>query len=375
MQNDSKTDFIPVNQPVISAGAKRYAQECLETAWISSAGSFVPRFEEAFARYIGMPHAIAVSSGTAALHLALLASGIREGDEVIVPAFTMIAPVFAVLYTGATPVFVDCTLDTFNLDVTQIERKITSRTKAIIAVHLFGHPCDMNAILDIARRHHLTVIEDAAEAHGSLYHDKVCGSLGDLSCFSFYANKLITTGEGGMILTRNPEWAEKLKSLRDLGHSKTRFIHQDLGYNYRLTNIQAALGLGELENIDRYIDKKIHIAARYSQKLISTDGIRPPLTLPGIRNTFWVYGVLIESTRFGLDKNAFRHALRENGVETRDFFYPPSQQPVLTQRLGAFGEFPNAVSAAHNGCYLPGGLGITDEQIDRVLETIKKIRR
>jgi perosamine synthetase len=374
MPKDLKNRPIPVNAPVISEEAKRYVRDSLETGWLSASGPYVAKFEQAFASYLGMKHGVAVANGTAALHSALLALGIGAGDEVIVPAFTMIAPVFAVMYTGARPLFVDSERETFNIDVTRIESKITSKTRVILAVHIFGHPCEMDAIREIAKRRGLRVIEDAAEAHGALYRGHLCGSMSDISCFSFYANKVVTTGEGGMALTQDDALARRLRKFRDLCHSdEKRFIHEDLGYNYRLTNVQAAIGLGELENIDRYVARKRAIAARYDAGLRHVPGIRTPITRPHARSVFWMYGILVDEKAYGRSKDGLRRALAERSIETRDFFYPPEDQPALTRRLGDVGCHPHAAYLAKTGCYLPSGLAITDEEIDRVAEAVRDL--
>jgi len=232
----------------------------------------------------------------------------------------------------------------------------------------------MDTIREIAKKHRLAVVEDAAEAHGALYKGRKCGTMSDLSCFSFYANKIVTTGEGGMILTNDGRLADRLRALRDLCHSpQKRFIHNDLGYNYRMTNIQAAIGLGELENIGRYIKRKIQIATRYTKKLLKIPGIRTPVTRPNTRNVFWMYGILIASETFGMDKNKFRSALAERGIDTRDFFYPPHLQPAITRAYPDTSVFPNTVFAAENGCYLPSGLALTDPEIDFVCKTIQSL--
>lgn len=364
-----------MNAPVISKEARRNVQACLESGWVSSAGPYVRQFEEAFATYVGRKYGIAVSNGTAALHVALCAAGVAPGDEVIVPAFTMIATIFSVLYTGATPVFIDCELETFNMDTSQIEARITPRTKAILPVHLFGHPCEMDVIEKIAQKHGLLVIEDAAEAHGALFRGRKCGSFGDLSCFSFYANKIITTGEGGMILTDDETLAKKARKYRDLCHSDSkRFIHEDVGFNYRLTNLQAAIGLGELHNIEHYLAKKKHIAQQYQKRLSSIPGLRLPTTRPHVTNVHWMYAVLIDPVEFGMNKETLRQKLREHQIDTRDLFYPPEDQPALKKRFNLKTIHPNAAYAAHNGCYLPSGLALTDAQIDRVCSTIQAIQ-
>lgn len=376
MPKDLSLKPVPVNEPVISDQAKNYAKECLDTGWLSSAGPFVVKFEQAFASYIGVRHAVAVSNGTAALHAALCAIGIKPGDEVIVPAFTMMATIFAVMYTGATPVFVDCELDTFNIDILKIESKITPKTRAIIPVHLFGHAVEMDEINKMAAHHKLFVIEDAAEAHGGLYRGKKCGALSDISCFSLYANKMITAGEGGIICTNQDLFAAKLRKLRDLHHSdERRFIHDGLGYNYRITNVQSAIALGELENIDQYIAKKEWMAEQYTKRLSKLEGIRTPITRPYVKNVYWMYTILIDEKKFSISKDKLRGLLKESKIDTRDLFYPPEMQPVLTQKYPGMGTFPNAVYAAAHGCYLPSGLAITKEQIDHVADVIEQIYR
>ena len=375
MQKDLKTSFIPVNVPVVSKEAIAYAKECLETGWLSSAGPYVPKFEQAFAEYLGLKHGVAVSSGTAALHCSLLALGIKKGDEVIVPAFTMMATIFAVMYTGAKPIFVDCDLDNFNIDPEKIEEKISSKTKAIIPVHIFGHACEMDTITAIANKHNLKIIEDAAQAHGGRYKGNLCGSMGDLSCFSFYANKIIAAGEGGLVVTNDDVLAKRLRRFRDLCHSEEkRFIHDDIGYNFRITNVQAAIGLGELQNIDTYIQQKIEMANLYNQELKKYPGIRLPITKPLINNVFWMYGILIDKDYFGIDKDQFRTKLRERGVDTRDFFYPPQMQPVLSHLIDSNATFPNATYVTENGCYLPSGLALSKEEIKRVCQIIGELK-
>jgi perosamine synthetase len=378
MPSDSKTspDFIPVNAPVVSQEAKRFVADCMESGWLSSAGPFVARFEREFASYVGTKHGVAVCNGTAALHCALAAAGVGSGDEVIVPAFTMIATVFAVLYTGARPVFVDCEADTFGIDPAQIEARLTPHTRAILPVHLFGHACDMDAVAAVASRHRLRIIEDAAEAHGGRYRGRSCGTLGDASCFSFYANKIITTGEGGMVLTDDDGLADRARRLRDLCHSPgKRFVHDAVGFNYRMTSLQAAVGCGELIHIEQYLARKQAMAARYTAGLSDVPGLRLPVTRPDVRNVFWMYTVLVDEAGFGMSKDAFRASLRERGIDTRDVFYSPSDQPALVDRLGPLGPFPVADQVARTGCYLPSGLALTDGEIDRVIETIRALRR
>ncbi len=366
-----KNKFIPVNEPVISKEAIRNVNHALKTAWVSSAGEFVDKFENDFAKYLGVKYAVSVSSGTAALHVALLSLGIGPGDEVIVPAFTMAATWLAILYVRAVPVFVDCELDTYNIDVNLIEKKITKRTKAIIPVHIYGHSVDMDPIIKIARKYKLFVIEDAAEAHGALYKGKKCGSMGNVNCFSFYGNKIITTGEGGMVVTNNKKLAERARRFKDLCHTKKRrFIHDDVGFNYRLTNLQAALGCGELLHIDEYIQRKIQVAKLYEDYLKEVPGIKLPVTRENVKNVFWMYAVLIDEKLFGIDKDHLRTKLTEKEIDTRDFFYPPNVHPILGQWLSQKDKFPNCEYISKRGLYLPSGLAITNDQISCVAEAI-----
>lgn len=363
--------MIPVNQPVISPEAKRNVMRALDSGWLSSAGPAVREFETEFARYLGVKHAITVSSGTAALHVALLSLGVGRGDEVIVPAFTMGATWMAVMHTGAKPVFVDCELETYNIDPKLIEQKITKRTRAIMPVHIYGHAADMDAINKIARKHKLSVIEDAAEALGGEYRGRKCGTLSDVACFSFYANKIVTAGEGGMIVTNNAKWAREASRFKDLYHSeKKRFIHEKLGYNFRITNLQAAVGAGELQNINKYLKVKQHMAESYHAGLKNIPGISLPQTLAHVKNTFWMYGILIHKSEFGLSRDQLRDKLKTHVIDTRDFFYAPEDQPVLKKILGRQ-TFPNTKYLSQNGLYLPSGLAITEKQIATVIRAIK----
>lgn len=371
-KSTKKNNNIEVNEPVVSDTAKKNVAEALRSGWLSSAGPFVEAFERQFAGYVGMPNAIAVSSGTAALHVALLALGVGAGDEVIVPAFAMGACFLSVLFTGARPVFVDCEPETYNIDPAKIEEKITSRTKAILVVHTYGHPAAMDEIAAIAKKRRLPIIEDAAEAHGARYKGKNAGSFGTISCFSFYANKIITTGEGGMALTADSALAEEMRRLKDLYHSKAkRFIHEKIGYNYRMTNLQAAVGLGELAHIDEYLARKRAMAKRYAEGLSRIRGLRLPATKANAENVFWVYGVVVDEKEFGMNRDALREKLSAEGIGTRDFFYPPESQPVLAPFLNEE-NFPSAAYLSANGLYLPSGLALTEEQADRVIEAVKK---
>lgn len=367
-------DFIPVNEPVLSREAKANVMEALETVWISSSGGFVRKFEEQFAEYLGVEYAVAVSSGTAALHIALLSLEIGPGDEVIVPAFTMGASWLAVLYVGAKPVFVDCTPDTFNVDTSKIEDVITSNTRAIMPVHIYGHPADMDKIEEIAKKHGLKVIEDAAEAHGAEYKGRKAGSMGDINAFSFYANKLITCGEGGMVVTNDEKLARLASKYKNLFHSdEKRFIHKGVGFNYRMTNLQAGLGLGELQHLDEYIDKKTKMAEYYDTELSKIPGIRRPVVKKDVKSVFWMYALLVDKKEFGESKDKLREDLEESGIETRDFFYPPTSQPVLKEYLSKKDTFPVASRIAKEGLYLPSGLALTERQMAKVTSEVQRI--
>lgn len=362
-----------MNEPVITDEARRYVAEAMESGWVSSGGPFIERFEQEFALYLGVKHAITTTSGTTALHLVLVTLGIGPGDEVILPDFTMMACVLAVLYTGAKPVFVDIDPDIFTMDPGKVAEKITSKTKAIMPVHIYGHPVDMDPVLAIAERHDLWVIEDAAEAHGARYKGRLCGSMGDINAFSFYGNKIITTGEGGMVVTNDDALAARARRLKDLAHSaKKRFWHEEIGYNYRMTNLQAALGSGQLKHIGEFLTKKQWMAAQYAAQLHGIGGLRLPMTKPWAHNVHWMYAVLVEEP-FPLSRNAFRAALKDRGIDTRDFFYSCSAQPVTQRYCGKDGHFPVTEHIASHGLYLPSGLALGQEQIDTVCQAIRDV--
>lgn len=370
--------MIPVNKPVISKEAKENIIEAIESGWISSAGRFVDLFEKNYAETFSVKHAIAVCNGTAALHVALTALRIGPGDEVIVPAFTMGATWLSVMFTGAKPVFVDCEADTLNINPLLIEEKITGNTKAILPVHIYGHPVDMDPIMEIAKKHQLFVVEDAAEAHGAEYKGKKCGTIGDIGIFSFYANKIISTGEGGMVITNNDNLAERSRKIKDLFHSsKKRFIHEEIGFNYRMTNLQAAIGCGELLHLKEYINNKLHIAHIYNTLLGDIPGIILPITKSYAKNVFWMYGIRIIPEIFGMTKDELRNVLKENGVDTRDFFYPPNEQEVLqkTETIMPNEKFPESEKAAANGLYLPSGLSTTENEIEEVCQKISAAKK
>ncbi len=363
--------FIPVCEPTLSGNELMYVSDTLKTGWISSAGKYIQEFEEKFSAYCGANYGVSCANGTLAIHLALLAIGIKEGDEVILPSFTMIGSCNPIVQIGAKPVFIDSELQTWNIDPAKIEEKITSKTKAVMVVHTYGHPVDMDAVLSVARKHNLIVIEDAAEAHGAEYKGKRAGSLGDIACFSFYANKIITTGEGGMVITNNEKWAERAKKLRNHFFGEPRFLHQEVGYNYRLTNLQAAIGLAQLERIGEYVESRRKNAQLYNSLLKNIPGIILPPEASWAKNVYWMYGLLVDND-FPLTMPRLREELQKKGVETRTFFIGMHKQPAYAH-LGVNGHYPNAEYLEKNGFYLPSSSHLTEEQIHYVAAAIKNI--
>lgn len=364
--------LIPISEPQLSGNEKKYVLDCIEAGWISSLGSYIERFESEFAAYCGAKYGVSTSNGTVALHLALLALGIGKGDEVIVPTLTFVASANAVLYTGATPIFVDADEKTWTIDTKQILNKITSKTKAIIPVHLYGHPCDMEAINAIARAKHLFVIEDAAEAHGATFKDKKVGNLGTIGCFSFYGNKTITTGEGGMVVTNNKRLADKARFLKDHAMSKTKkYYHPILGYNYRMTNIQAAIGLAQLEQIQKFLDKKIKIAHMYNQLLGAAHGVVIPPKAGWATNSYWMYSVLIDKVKYGMSRDQLIQALKKHNIDSRPFFVPMHKLPMYrTDEV-----FPVAEKLALQGINLPSSTRLSDADVRKVAKVINDLHQ
>lgn len=363
---------IPVNEPLLDGNEKRYLAQCIDTGWISSEGPFVAEFERRFAARVGRRHAIAVTNGTAAIDAAVEALGIGAGDEVILPTFTIISCVLQVVRSGATPVLVDANPSSWNVDVADIERCITARTKAILVAHIYGLTVDMNAVLALAQRHGLAVIEDAAEAIGQHCDGRPCGSFGELSTFSFYPNKHVTTGEGGMILTDDDGLAASCRELRNLCFQPgRRFVHERLGWNLRMTNLQAALGLAQLERLDEFMARKRQIGRRYQALFAGVPGVSLPLpSTPHADNCYWVFGVVLDDD-VSVDAAAMMQRLQARGIGTRPFFWPLHEQPVLRERGWFAGQrFPVAERLGRRGFYLPSGLGLSDSDVDHVGETV-----
>ena len=377
--------MIPVNEPLLAEEDFTALQDTFRTGWISSAGKYVDEFESAWAAYCGVGHGIAVSNGTTALQVAVEAVGIGAGDEVIMPTFTIISCASAVVRAGGTPVLVDSDPVDWCMDVAQVAAAITPRTKAIMVVHMYGHPVDMDPIMALAAQHGLVVIEDAAEVHGALYqsgrgtpaaHWQKCGGIGHIATFSFFANKLITTGEGGMVITDNAEFAAKARGLRNLCfRSDRRFLHTEHGYQFRLTNMQAALGVGQVRRIESIVERKRWAAAEYRSRLADLPQLQLPMEHPWARSVYWVYGmVLADDVPF--DAVGFAKRLKELGVETRPFFLGMHEQPVFHD-MGLFKDEHHPVSEriARRGLYVPSGLALTLEQIDRVSQAVHQALR
>jgi len=366
--------MIPVCEPLLAGRELEYVTRCIQSGWISSAGDFIEEFERQWAGYCDAKYGISVSSGTAALQIAIGCIDLKPGDEVIMPSFTIISCALAVIAHGGKPVLVDSDPLTWTIDASRIEERITPRTRAIMPVHIYGHPCDMDPIMELAGKYRLVVIEDAAEAHGAEYKGKRAGDLGHLGCFSFYANKIITTGEGGMVLTDSKRYAERARSLRNLCFRKERrFYHTSLGGNFRLTNMQAAIGLAQLERIDELVGKKRWMGRRYTQMLGGIPSIVLPVEMPWARNVYWMYGIILDRDA-DMDAAEFSRRLYGCGVDTRPFFLGMHAQPVF-HRMGLFkGErYPVAESLAERGLYLPSGLTITEDQISTVCDAVRTV--
>jgi perosamine synthetase len=375
--------MIPVNEPLLDGNEKKYLDECIDTGWISSEGPFVQRFEKDMAAAVGRRHGIAVCNGTAALETAVAALDLQPGDQVVMPAFTIISCAAAIVRCGCVPVLVDSDPVTWNVDVeklkarveAEIEQKGNTRLKAIMVVHIYGLPVDMDPILELAGKYGLRIIEDAAEMHGQTYRGKPCGSFGDLSIFSFYPNKHVTTGEGGMVLGDDDALAEHCRSLRNLCfQAKQRFVHEELGYNFRMTNLQAALGVAQLERLGEFVDRKRRMGRKYTELLSKVDGLElMPAKTDYADNIYWVYGVVLKD-EVPFDAAEAMRRLGAQGIGTRPFFWPMHEQPVF-RRMGLFAEdrHPVAERLARRGFYIPSGMALIGEQMEAVAGAVRRV--
>ena len=366
--------MIPVCEPLVTARDIELVNDALASGWISSAGKYLDRFEQGWAGYCGMEHGIAVSNGSTALDIAVELLDLEPGDEVIMPSFTIISPAQSVVRAGGMPVLGDRDPDSWQMDVAGIEARITARTRAILVVHIYGHPADMDPIMALAEQHGLTVIEDAAEVHGAEYRGRRLGGIGHISTFSFYANKLVTTGEGGMVLVRSKEHAERARSLRNLCfQAGRRFYHEELGYNFRMTNVQAAMGVGQMERIAETVARKREIAGRYAAAFAGLPELQLPVEMPWGKNVYWVFGMVLGEGR-GADAAEVMGRLRQLGVETRPFFLGMHEQPVF-RRMGLFegDAFPVAERLTRRGFYLPNGLSLSEPQLQEVIGKVREV--
>ena len=370
--------MIPVCVPLLNGNELQYIEDCIKTNWISSKGKYVDAFENKFSQYCGAKYGVTASNGTTSLHLALASLGLKKDDEVILPAFTMISPAFAIVYCKAKPVLVDAEPDTLNIDPNLIEEKITEKTKAILPVHIYGHPCEMDPIKKIAEKHGLFIVEDAAEAHGAEYKSKKVGGIGDIGCFSFYANKIITCGEGGMMITNNEKIATRARHLRDLSfknEEKRIYLHSEIGYNYRITNLQAAIGLAQFERIDQLAEMRRKNARLYNKQLKEVNGLKLPTEKSWAKNVFWMYSIQVEPD-FGISRDELMKELAEKGIETRPFFIPMNKQPVF-KKMNLFKNesYPVAEELSQKGLYLPSSSGLKTDELDYICKTITKIKK
>jgi perosamine synthetase len=373
--------MIPVNEPLLNGNEAKYLAQCIETGWISSEGPFVRKLEDGMAAVGGQRHGIAVVNGSAALDLAVAALGIGPGDEVILPTFTIISCAAAITRAGATPVVVDCEPLTWNMDPTRIEDRITPRTRAIMVVHIYGLPVDMDPVMDIAQRHGLKIIEDGAEQIGQVYTStksrapRLIGSFGDIATFSFYPNKHVTTGEGGMVLTSDDALAERCRNLRNLCFGKTRrFVHEELGWNFRMSNLQAAVGVAQMERLPRTLEKKRQIGVWYNELLADVADLeRLPARTDYAENIYWVYGVVLKNS-VPLDAEEAMERMGTKGIATRPFFWPMHEQPVF-RKMGLFGRVscPVAERIARRGFYVPSGIALTRDQAEKVTEALRQV--
>tara|TARA_Y100001954_G_scaffold157036_1_gene166836 strand:+ start:2714 stop:3841 length:1128 start_codon:yes stop_codon:yes gene_type:complete len=366
---NSSKKFIPVYQPYIQEEESKVLQDCVNTGWISSKGKYIDLFEKSFAKYLNAKYALTTSNGTVALHLALATIGIKEGDEVLVPNLTFAASVNSIIYTGATPVLIDCDPDSFNMDTNLIEDKITSKTKAIMVVHLYGLPVNMDIIKNIADKHNLIIIEDSAESFGSEFKGKKVGTFGRVSTFSFYGNKTITTGEGGMIIFKSKKDYDKAKILRDHGMSPNKtYWHEFLGFNYRMTNLQASVGYAQLKKSNLIIEKKINLAQNYIRRLKKIDGIKFQQETDFNKNTYWLVTIIVEENKFGASRDSLMSFLKKNNIDSRPVFFPINLMPPY-QKYN-IGSFPASSHVSKNGLSLPSFPSLSNDKIKMICDLI-----
>lgn len=371
-------DFIPVCNAYLNGNEKKYVQDCIDTGWISSAGKYIKEFENSFAKYCGCKYALAVTSGTTALHIALASLDIKKGDEVIIPSFTMIACAFAVCYTGAKPVFVDVDKKTWNIDCSKIESKINSKTKAIMPVHIFGNPCNMKEIIKLAKKHKLYIIEDCAEAHGAEYHGKKVGSFSSIAAFSFFANKNLTTGEGGMVVTNNKKYYDKCRYFRNMCYSLEKprtYEHNDIGFNYRMTNLQAAVGLAQVEKADYYRQLRVNNNKLYRKYLSCIEGISFQEDEKESLNVCWMNAILIDKKKYGKTKQELVEYLKDNKVDSRLLFAGMQKQQSLRKYgCNMKGKYQVTDNLTEQGLYLPSSANLHESEIKYICDLIIKFK-
>ena len=366
---DQPKEFIPVYEPLLNGKEEEYVLDCLRSGWVSSLGKYIPQFENLFAQFCGVPYGVAVCNGTVALHLALTTLGIGPDDEVILPSLTFIATANVVRYTGAKVVFADSEEKTWTIDVADIRRKVTARTKAIIPVHLYGHPADMRAIMALAKEKGLYVIEDAAEAHGAMAYGKRVGSFGNINAFSFYGNKIITTGEGGMLTCNDTGLTERMRFLRDHAMSpEKRYWHTEVGYNYRMTNLQAALGVAQMERIDEFLQRKYALADIYNEGFSHIHGITLPPKADWAEPVYWMYSILINDD-FPFSRDEVMKKLKEAGIDSRPFFYPIHTMPPYENGQS----LPVTDNLSRRGINLPSSITLTTSDLKRILDAFRQM--
>jgi perosamine synthetase len=367
--------FVPVSRPLLGKEEEKFVTRAIKRGEISGLfGDYINQFESSFAKFVGVKHALTVNSGTTAIHLAVAALDIGPGDDVLVSTFTNMATFFAVIYQGAKPIPVDSENRTLNMDPKDLEKKITKKTKAIIVVHIYGHPADMDPIMRLAKKHKLKVIEDAAEAHGATYKGKMVGSIGDIGCFSFYSNKIVTTGEGGGVTTNNDKLAERMRNIKNLAFGdKDKFMHKELGFKYQMTNLQAAVGAAQMTKIDKIIKTKREIGAHYLKGLAGVEGIQLPIEETWAKNVYWMFNILLRGKLSG-KRREFMAKLKDRGVDTREDFVPFNQQIFfLKEGMTKKSDCPTVNTFYDDGLYLPSGTDISKKEMDYVIEQVKAV--